>query len=245
MLFIVGDGDDGVGTPTGCTPLMLGPRRRDCRRWWRGARSASTTVPTPTADPHALHSHPSRAAAFIDRDGVINAELDYVHRVDDFHILPGVVEGLRLLRAYGYEPIVVTNQAGIGRGLYTEADYEQLTSHMKAMLAAAGAPLAAVYHCPHHPTAGVGPYRIDCDCRKPRPGMLLRAARELNLNLAHSVIVGDKQSDLEAGRAAGVASCVLVESGHAPSAKARAMADNVCADLLAAARWIVSLPTPR
>lgn len=181
-------------------------------------------------------------AAFIDRDGVINAELDYVHRIEDFHILPGVAEGLRLLRGHGFEPAVVTNQAGIGRGLYTEADYDVLTAHMKARLAADGAALAAVYHCPHHPTAGIGPYRIDCDCRKPRPGMLLQAARDLNLDLSQSVLVGDKQSDLEAGRAAGVASCVLVESGHAPSAKARAMADHVCADLLAAARWIVSQP---
>lgn len=205
----------------------------------------SATVPMPTADPQALHPHPSRAAAFIDRDGVINAELDYVHRIEDFHILPGVIEGLRLLRERGYAPVVVTNQAGIGRGLYTEDAYERLTSHMKATFAATGAPLAAVYHCPHHPTAGTGAYRIDCDCRKPKPGMLLRAAGELDLDLPNSVMIGDKQSDLEAGRAAGVASCVLVESGHAPSAKARAMADHVCADLLAAARWIVSRPTPR
>lgn len=183
-----------------------------------------------------------RPAAFIDRDGVINAELDYVHRIEDFHVLPGVIDGLRLLHEKGFALVVVTNQAGIGRGLYSEADYQDLTARMKAELGAAGAPLSAIYHCPHHPTAGIGLYRIDCDCRKPRPGMLLQAARELNLDLSQSVLVGDKQSDLEAGRAAGVASCVLVESGHAPSAKARAMADHVCADLLAAARWVVSQP---
>jgi D-glycero-D-manno-heptose 1,7-bisphosphate phosphatase len=182
------------------------------------------------------------AAAFIDRDGVINAELDYVHRIEDFHILPGVTEGLRLLRQHGFEPVVVTNQAGIGRGMYSEAEYRVLTTFMKAQLAEADAPLSAVYHCPHHPSAGVGAYRVDCDCRKPRPGMLLQAARELSLDLSRSVIVGDKQSDLEAGRAAGLSTCVLVESGHAPSAKARAMADHVCADLLAAARWVVSSP---
>lgn len=180
------------------------------------------------------------SAAFIDRDGVINEELDYVHRIDDFHILPGVVDGLKLLRQHGFELVVVTNQAGIGRGLYTEAEYQQLNVHMQAQLAGAGAPLAAVYHCPHHPTAGTGRYRIDCNCRKPQPGMLLRAAQELNLDLSRSVIVGDKQSDLEAGRAAGVQACVLVESGHAPSAKARAMADHVCANLLEGARWVVT-----
>jgi D-glycero-D-manno-heptose 1,7-bisphosphate phosphatase len=179
-------------------------------------------------------------AAFIDRDGVINAELDYVHRIEDFHLLPGVIDGLRLLRQHGFELVVVTNQAGIGRGMYTEADYRALTVHMKALLAAEAAPLAGVYHCPHHPTAGIGAWRVDCDCRKPRPGMLLQAARELGLDMARSVIVGDKHSDLEAGRTAGVAACVLVESGHAPSAKARAMADHTAADLAAAARWIVS-----
>lgn len=181
-------------------------------------------------------------AAFIDRDGVINQELAYVHRIEDFHLLPGVIDALRLLRQHGFALVVVTNQAGIGRGLYTEADYEALTAHMEGLFADARAPLAGVYHCPHHPTAAIGPYRIDCDCRKPRPGMLLQAARDLNLDLSQSVLVGDKQSDLEAGRAAGVASCVLVESGHAPSAKARAIADYVCADLLEAARWIVSQP---
>ena len=178
--------------------------------------------------------------AFLDRDGVINQELDYVHRIEDFHLLPGVVDGLGLLHRSGYQLVVATNQAGIGRGLYSEVDYELLTAHMKALLAAAGAPLSAVYHCPHHPSAALGAYRIDCDCRKPRPGMLLQAARDLGLDLAQSVIVGDKHSDLEAGRAAGLAACVLVESGHTPSAKARALADHTCADLAAAARWIVS-----
>jgi D-glycero-D-manno-heptose 1,7-bisphosphate phosphatase len=178
--------------------------------------------------------------AFIDRDGVINQELDYVHRIEDFHLLPSVVDGLRLLSRHGFGLVVVTNQAGIGRGLYTEADYQALTTHMKALLLAAGTPLSAVYHCPHHPSAGIGPYRVSCGCRKPRPGMLLQAARDLGVDLAHSVIVGDKLSDLEAGRAAGLAACVLVESGHAPSAKARAIADHTCANLLEAARWIVS-----
>ena len=179
------------------------------------------------------------SCAFIDRDGVINEELDYVHRIEDFHLLPGVIDGLRLLREHGFALVVVTNQAGIARGLYTEADYQALTAHMKALLEAQGAPLAGVYHCPHHPTAGVGAYRIDCSCRKPRPGMLLQAAQDLGLDLSRSVIVGDKHSDLQAGRAAGLSACVLVESGHAPSAKARAMADHTSANLLEAARWIV------
>jgi D-glycero-D-manno-heptose 1,7-bisphosphate phosphatase len=178
-------------------------------------------------------------AAFIDRDGVINEELAYVHRAEDFHVLPGVVDALRLLREHGWKLVVVTNQAGIARGMYTEADYQRLTEHMRALFAAAGTPLDGIYHCPHHPDGSVPAYRTDCDCRKPRPGMLLAAAAELGLTLADSVIVGDKDSDLEAGRAAGLAACVLVESGHVPSAKARRLADHVAGGLLDAVRWIV------
>ena len=179
-------------------------------------------------------------AAFIDRDGVINEELDYVHRTEDFHVLPGVVEGLALLQQHGWRLVVVTNQAGIARGLYSEADFEHLTAHMRSLFASQGVAIDGVYHCPHHPNAGIGAYRRDCDCRKPKPGMLLAAAHDLGLTLADSVIVGDKASDLEAGRAAGLAACVLVESGHAPDARARAMADHCCAGLADAARWIVS-----
>lgn len=181
-----------------------------------------------------------RPAAFIDRDGVINEERDYVHRIEDFHVLPGVVEGLRRLQDAGFSLVVVTNQAGIGRGLYGEAEFQALTAHMRAIFTEAGVQLAGVYHCPHHPSAGVGAYKADCNCRKPHPGMLLQAARELALDLPASFIVGDKDSDLEAGRAAGVRHTVLVESGHVPSAKARALADHVAADLRAAADWVLS-----
>lgn len=190
--------------------------------------------------PMALRPLDKAAAAFIDRDGVINEELDYVHRPEDFRLLPGVVEGLRLLQDAGFALVVVTNQAGIARGLYGEADFQRLTAHMRAQLAAKGVRLAGVYHCPHHPTAGIGPWRVDCECRKPRPGMLLQAARDLGLDLAASVIVGDKGSDLEAGWAAGVRLAVLVESGHVPDAQARSNADHTAPGLLDAARWILS-----
>ena len=179
-----------------------------------------------------------RRAAFIDRDGVINEELDYVHRVEDFHLLPGVVDGLRLLADNGFALVVVTNQAGIAKGYYTEHDFQQLTGHMRATLADHGVELAAVYHCPHHPAGVVAGLAIECDCRKPRPGMLLQAAAELDLDLTRSVMVGDKPSDTQAGRSAGVAATVLVESGHALPPDALAHADHACADLLAAARWI-------
>jgi D-glycero-D-manno-heptose 1,7-bisphosphate phosphatase len=183
---------------------------------------------------------PLRPAAFIDRDGVINRELDYVHRPEDFHLLQGAITGLQHLQAAGYALVVVTNQAGIARGLYSEADYEHLTRYMRALLREHGVELAGVYHCPHHPTAGIGAYRVDCTCRKPQPGMLLDAARDLGLSLPHSVLVGDKASDVEAGRRAGVRHCVLVSSGHALSAVDRSAADGCFSGLEDAASWLVA-----
>jgi len=183
-----------------------------------------------------------RPAAFIDRDGVINAELHYVHRIEDFHVLPGVYDGLRALARAGFALVVVTNQAGIAKGLYDQAAFERLTDHMRAQMAAEGITLEAVYHCPHHPAGSVAAYTVECDCRKPAPGMLLQAAREHGLDLARSVMIGDKPSDTQAGRAAGVALTVLVESGHVLPDDAASHADHRCADLRQAAAWIAGQP---
>lgn len=183
-----------------------------------------------------------RPAAFIDRDGVINAELEYVHRIQDFHLLPAAVPGLQRLAAGGYALVVVTNQAGIAKGRYDEPAFQALTLHMRGLLAAQGIELAGVYHCPHHPQGRVAAYTFDCECRKPRPGMLLAASRELGLDLGRSVLVGDKTSDTQAGRAAGVRFTVLVESGHALPVDALDHADHRCRDLLEAAQWITGHP---
>jgi D-glycero-D-manno-heptose 1,7-bisphosphate phosphatase len=179
-----------------------------------------------------------RAAVFIDRDGVINAERDYVHRIEDFEVLPGVFEGLRRLAAQGFALVIVTNQAGIAKGRYDEAAYERLTQHLRALFAAQGIGFDGIYHCPHHPQGTLAAYRRECDCRKPAPGMLRRAAQELGLDLARSAIVGDKPSDTEAGRAAGLRFTVLVASGHRLPHDAAALADQVCADLADAADWL-------
>lgn len=145
-----------------------------------------------------------RRAAFLDRDGVVNIDRGYVHRWEDFRFVPGAVDAMRRLREAGYLLVIVTNQSGIARGMYTEADYQALTQRMREALRAAGAEVAAVFHCPHHPEGSVASYRRDCDCRKPRPGMLLEAAHTMGLSLPDSLLVGDKPSDLEAAHAAGV-----------------------------------------
>lgn len=150
-------------------------------------------------------------AAFLDRDGVINIDHAYVHKIEDFNWLPGVLEAAHALHTAGYALVVVTNQSGIGRGYYDKAAFERLTDWMKARFAEAGAPLAGVYFCPHHPDEALEGYRRNCDCRKPRPGMLLQAASELSLDLSASLMFGDKSSDMTAGRAAGC--CERIQLG--------------------------------
>lgn len=141
---------------------------------------------------------------------MINVDHGYVSRREDFEFVDGVLQGCAQLAARGFALVVVTNQSGVGRGLYSEADLVALNTWMGEQFAAAGAPLAAVYFCPHHPIDAAGPFRVECDCRKPAPGMLLRAARELQLDLARSVLFGDKRSDLQAAQAAGVPVRVLL-----------------------------------
>jgi D,D-heptose 1,7-bisphosphate phosphatase len=175
----------------------------------------------------------SRKAAFIDRDGVLNEERAFVHRIEDFAFLPRAVEALRLLKAAGYLLVVVTNQSGIARGLYSEADYLALTEHMRERLAAAGVCLDAIEYCPHLPEALVERYRADCDCRKPKPGMLRRAIQALDIAPAASFLVGDRLADVEAGRTAGIGRCFLVRTGYALSDEAIARADGVHDNLLA------------
>ena len=172
-----------------------------------------------------------RPAVFLDRDGVINKETGYTHKVDDFHFVDGVFAACRELSKTGYRLIVITNQAGIARGYYTEADFHQLTKWMLDKFRQQGIEIDDVYYCPHHPVHGVGDYRRDCDCRKPAPGMILRAAQEHSLNLQRSILVGDKITDIEAGRAAGVGCCVLVRTGHPITNKDLDKADAVFDDL--------------
>ena len=191
-----------------------------------------------------IDKSPSRAAVFLDRDGVINEERGDLHRSEDFVLLPGVLSALQELRRAGLALVVVSNQTGIARGLYDVADYRALTEHMRLQLRAAGVTLAGVYCCPHHPTEGVGRWKQACSCRKPKPGMLQAAAADLGLDLAASFLVGDKGSDIAAGRAAGLRGCVLVESGLPVSDADRRAADRCEPGLLQAAHWIAARSAP-
>ena len=153
-----------------------------------------------------------RRALFLDRDGVINEEVGYLYRPEECHFVDGIVPLLQTANALGVFTCVVTNQAGIARGLYTEEDFYRLMEYMLAELASRHARVDAVYFSPYHPVHGTGKYRRESDCRKPAPGMLLRAAAEYDLDLARSVMVGDRCSDLLAGNAAGVRDLFLI--GH-------------------------------
>jgi D-glycero-D-manno-heptose 1,7-bisphosphate phosphatase len=148
---------------------------------------------------------------FLDRDGVINVDSGHVHQRELFEFKPGIFELCRAAQASGYLLIVVTNQAGIARGYYSESDFHKLTDWMTAQFSEKQVNIARVYYCPYHPVLGIGKYRYDSPDRKPNPGMLLRAQSDLNLDLASSVLVGDKMSDILAAQAAGVGTQILLQ----------------------------------
>ena len=167
-----------------------------------------------------------RRAAFLDRDGVINVDTGYLHRVEEFAFVPGAVDAMRRLAEAGYLLVIVTNQSGIARGLFDEAAYATLTRHMLEELARAGVAIAGVYHCPH----------LDgCDCRKPAPGMIQRALGEHAIDATASILIGDKGSDIAAGRAAGVGRCFLVGGARDGDADAHHPDLARCADAVLAA----------
>jgi D-glycero-D-manno-heptose 1,7-bisphosphate phosphatase len=149
-------------------------------------------------------------ALFLDRDGVINIDYGYVHNTENFEFIDGIFDLARIAVSYGLRLIVVTNQAGIGRGFYSEEQFNQLTSWMCQKFIEENAPLSHVYYCPFHPTNGVGRYLKDDYSRKPNPGMFFQAQRDFDIDLSNSVLIGDKVSDIEAGIAAGIGTNLLL-----------------------------------
>ncbi len=187
------------------------------------------------------HTALLKRAVFLDRDGTINVEKEYLHRIEDFAFIPGAPQAIRLLNDAGFYVVVVTNQSGVARGYYDEAAVERLHRYMDGELAHFGARVDAYYFCPHHPKHGSGLHSRECACRKPLPGMLIQAAADLGVDLTASWIIGDKLADVEAGLRAGCRP-LLVRTGYG-SAEESNLPRDVAAhdDILAAVRAIVRL----
>ncbi|AHG19179.1 D,D-heptose 1,7-bisphosphate phosphatase [Chania multitudinisentens RB-25] len=166
-------------------------------------------------------------AIFLDRDGTINVDHGYVHEIDDFQFIDGVIDACRELKNMGFALVLVTNQSGIARGKFSEDQFMRLTEWMDWSLADRDVDLDGIYFCPHHPEAVIEEYRQTCDCRKPQPGMLLQAQKELNIDLAASYMVGDKIEDMQAATAAGIGTKVLVRTGKPVTAEGEKTADWV------------------
>jgi len=203
-----------------------------------------------------------RAAVFLDRDGTINEEVGYLDHPEKLKLIPGAAEAIRLINASGMKAVVVTNQSGVARGFFDELVVRAVHDRLRELLRAEGGFLDGIYFCPHHPTEGRGRYLLSCDCRKPAPGLLIRAAAELDLDPAGSYMVGDTLKDIEAGERIG-ARGVLVRTGYgAESAAALESCEeplrkipgksahsgeethvvrpaHIAGDILAAVRWLL------
>ena len=182
-------------------------------------------------------------AVFLDRDGTLLEEGNYVDRLDRLVFFPYTVDALRCLNDAGFAVVVVTNQSGVARGMYPESFVAEAHAFIDERLRAGGARVDAYYYCPHHPEGTVAGLRQDCECRKPKPGQLLQAAAELNLDLQRSFMVGDRWKDIDAGKAVG-ARTVLVRTGYGRDAEHAQAADGtlVVDNLMQAVSWILRQP---
>ena len=186
-----------------------------------------------------------RPAVFLDRDGTLIEDVGYLDTLDRITFFPWTVDTIRALNRADLAVVVVTNQSGIARGLFTEAFVEETHRHLTARLAAGGARVDAYYYCPHHPRGTVDPYSRRCDCRKPERGLIDRAARDLGLDPERSFVVGDTWADVQLARAVG-ARAILVRTGSGAAEERRppdgVAADTVVDNLAAAASWILMNP---
>lgn len=192
--------------------------------------------------------NPLRAGLFLDRDGTINTEVDFLRSPDELRLLPGAARAIREANEARMPVVVMTNQSGVARGFLTEDDLDRVHQRLREALSAEGARVDAIEYCPHHPTAGRPPYNVECDCRKPATGMLTRAAGRLGIDLKASYVVGDRCVDMEAGQRAGCRT-VLVLTGYGATERdeclQRLTIDHVAPDLYAAWSYIRHHVYPR
>ncbi|PSW07004.1 D-glycero-beta-D-manno-heptose-1,7-bisphosphate 7-phosphatase [Photobacterium rosenbergii] len=182
----------------------------------------------------------AKPAVFIDRDGVINIDHGYVHTTDDFEYVEGVFEACKKLKAMGYMLVLVTNQSGIARGMFTEDEFLTLTEWMDWNFVDNGVEFDGIYYCPHHPTEGKGDYLQDCKCRKPKPGMFISARDFLKIDMAGSVMIGDKADDIKAAAAAEVGTKILVRTGKAITEEGEQLADTVLDSVADVPAWLAA-----
>jgi D-glycero-D-manno-heptose 1,7-bisphosphate phosphatase len=180
-----------------------------------------------------------RPALFLDRDGTIVRHVDYLVRADQLQLLEGAADAIARARVSGRAVVVVTNQPAVAHGFADEDAVREVHARLADLLDARGARVDAFYFCPHHPEAKLERYRVVCECRKPLPGMLMQAARALGIELAASVMIGDRLKDVGAGARAGCRTVLLGEAGRRPSADgwSEPVPDHVCADLGSAVDW--------
>lgn len=184
-------------------------------------------------------------AVLLDRDGTVSEEVGYVNHIDRFRLYPFAAEAIRRLNRALVKAVIVTNQSGVARGLFPESLVRELHERMCEELSRSHAFLDGIYYCPHHPAGKVAPYNVECDCRKPKPGLLRRAAADLGLDLQGSFVIGDKYTDLETAFGVG-ARAALVLSGYGKgemqynSRRWPRQPDFVGSDLLAAVDWVLS-----
>lgn len=214
-------------------------------------------MPSTRIQPDESNQPVARAGVFVDRDGTLIREAHYLHRLEDMEIFPCAAEAIRLLNRSGRLVVVVTNQSGVARGILSEGGVRCIHTALETQLADLGARIDGFYYCPHLPGAPVEEYNRECECRKPNPGMVFAAAKDLNIDLSRSYLVGDKQTDVDTARRAACGS-ILVRTGYGTGVAERlvkepetgtsgdsrtapsAMPDYIAEDLLDAARWIVS-----